>query len=355
VVSRSFIVVVALLVAGCSSVSVTPTQQPPSSSVATPGVTATAPATPTVTATATATPTDEPTPTTPPTPTAQPSPSVEPSPTGVGGEIAEDADEVLNTLTGGRIRLPSGVTVLEDPTGDQFSFTGAPGTTTPWMDIIAAVGFLTEFDSELADFFSGALACPETTAGGILVAGVPQWDVSCNQDMPFRPGQHALILTAWNGLPPDPFPATANCSWAVQTNVDGDLTTGFPNPPPGHPLTGSEIYHEMLMFYGREGDFQNYNLMTDYREPPRTDTGQQQGNVATTGRSAVFGDVIRDRMWMINVLPSDHFGDNYNAHGYCFGDVNDRPNTLAIDVIDHPFGEEIAFYEALIEAFRPPD
>lgn len=249
--------------------------------------------------------------------------------------------DLFEGMTSGLIDAPSNWALLSDPIGDQFTFGAgfaAPGQQQPWIDLVGAAGFLTTFDGRQARALSAAFPCSESV-GSILV--------SCNQQMPMTAGLHVVVLTGWNAALPDPFPESANCSWAVQSDTDGDMTTGFPNPPDGHPLIGSDVYHETLMFISRTDDMlQNYSLASDYGAPPRGDTGSQYGNLPTVARALINTDASPSvPMAILFVMPHDDFGPFFSAHGYCIGDTADPDNTIAIDAIGHPADDGYPFFE----------
>ena len=264
-------------------------------------------------------------------------------------EIGWDQQTVtslFNTTTNGLIAPPEQWVILSDATGDQFVFgTGfpAPGMVQPWIDLVGAAGFQAALDADQAAALSEAFPCGQTV-GSVLV--------SCNQQMPMAEGDYAVVMTGWNAAYPDPFPETANCSWAIQTNTDDDLSTGFPDPPNGHPLTGSDVYHETLLFFSQTSNApSNYNLATDYGAPPRSDTGTQYGNMPTLARVLTYtAGQPGVPMSILFIVPVDDFGPVFSAHGYCIGDTTDFRNTLAVDAIGHPSETGYPFYLPLVTA-----
>ena len=77
-------------------------------------------------------------------------------------------------------------------------------------------------------------------------------------------------------------------SWAVFTNPDNDLATGFTSSAPDNYLTGADTYLEMLAFTDASGVFKNYILGDpDGRSGPRRTPGRSQGNLPTTGAGAL--------------------------------------------------------------------
>ena len=247
---------------------------------------------------------------------------------------------LFGSMVNGMIEAPSGWALLSDPAGDQFTFgTGfaPPAQLQPWVDLVGVAGFLTTFDADQAQAFSAAFPCAGTV-GSIRI--------SCNQQMPMTAGLHAVVLTGWNSAFPDPFPQMANCSWAVQTNADDDLATGFPDPPDGHPLIGSDVYHETLMFFGTDGTLQNYSLASDYGAPPRSDTGTQYGNLPTLARALInTAGPPGAPMTIMFVIPHDDFGPFFGAHGYCIGDTADPGESVAIDAIGDPGDADYPFFQ----------
>lgn len=236
--------------------------------------------------------------------------------------------------------------VLVDRSNDLFTVTGNVSDATPWIDLMGAAGVVADLDRQAVASINADYKCGERAAkAGALV--------SCNQDQPLEPGRHVIIVTGWNAALPDPFPQDASCSWAVQTNVDNDLATGFPNPPPNHPLLGSDRYFETLMFYDENRMLQNYVLGTDYDGPPRTDTNAQYGNLFSPTRAFIFDpfDDAPITLWVGFVIPEEAYvGTNFSAHGYCYGDVKDPSRTTAIDAIGHPGDGNYPSYAQLIGA-----
>jgi hypothetical protein len=256
---------------------------------------------------------------------------------------AEIAVQRLSALTSGLIVAPDSWQLIPDDLGDQFTFGAgfpAPAQEQPGSDMIGFGAFSFEMNGQLATQLSDAIACPPAESIDLLVF--------CNQDQPFQAGSYAVVYTAFVGPLSEPFPPDAICSWGFQTDVDGDPTTGFPNPPDGHPLTGSDVYHEGLYFVAEGGLPTWYLLATDYRAPARPDTGQFQGNLPT--RSRIVGPrqgAAQDFMDMLLVTPIGDFGSLAGAHAYCATDRGDMANTLAIDALGHPGSANYPLFQDL--------
>jgi hypothetical protein len=247
-------------------------------------------------------------------------------------------------ITGGLVTPPAGWQVTLDDGDDQFVLQPgfpAPANVQPYADLLAVGAFHFQATQDMADGLTETMGCLSGTFGIV---------VFCNSGDPIGAGEYTLVYTVWAAPPPDPFPDAAICSWGMQSNVDDDLTTGFPDPPLGHPLTGSEVYHEGLMFVGDEG-LNHYLLATDYRQPERPDTGSFQGNLPTDARLlASLPTPRREYTDFVLISPVADFGDLVSAHGYCAEDRSDLSNTIAIDALGHPGQGQYPVYLPIIGA-----
>ena len=205
-------------------------------------------------------------------------------------------------------------------------------------DLTGATGFLTTITEAKAQAISG-FACAKE---GKLPDGTV-FRMACNQDTPLVAGEYVIFITTHAGGYPTTFPSAGNHSWAVMTNPDDDVTTGFQSSLADNYLIGADTYIEMLAFTNASGQFSNYILATRMADPVRADTGQKQGNLPTIGRTIWF-DEIGTQLW---IIPKADFGTNWYAGN--FATLNrgaNSPANLAADALGSPGQPEFRDYNA---------
>jgi hypothetical protein len=167
-----------------------------------------------------------------------------------------------------------------DPTGDHVHVDPArePDLTNPEIDIETYEVLVVDVDAAAAAALTDVGEC-EQFGGDVTV--------HCNQAEPVVAGPAYVAIVQYAGpLPEPPFDAPPLYSYDAVFG-DGDPATGSQNQ--GNNFNaGAEVNMEVIFFRSQQGDDRGYVLLSDWREPPRSDTGQVQGNVATTGRVYAF-------------------------------------------------------------------
>lgn len=297
-------------------------------------------------------------PTSPPTSSAAPPTSLRPSPTTTSGGATQtpaaartavptadlaSISATFEQLTGGVLLLPADILAISDAREDLFDPVGGLPRPYehPWIDLTTAAAYPTMLDVDAAEALS-ALSCDEPHDANGLIA-----QVACNQRMPLQPGDYVILTSFWAGLIPDPFPQSAQCSYAVHSDRDHDRKTGFQTDMSANPLIGADVYHQVLFVYDQQGVLRPYLLGTDHALPPRADTGDVFGNLPTTGRAIWTSDDVTAFTF---VIPAVEMGDNWSAHAYCL-DRSDPFGTATVDAPGDPSQTGYPFYYSVIEGF----
>jgi hypothetical protein len=179
-----------------------------------------------------------------------------------------------------------------DPTGDHVHVDPArsPDLTDPAIDIETYEVLEVELTADAAAALSGVATCEDFAAQVI---------VFCNQAQPLGAGPAYLALVGYAGpIPLPPYPAPNLWSFDAVFG-DGDPATGA-QVTGNNFNAGAEVNYEVIFFRNQQGTDRGYTLLSDWRKPPRADTGQIQGNVATVGRVFAFPA----DGWLLFVLPA---------------------------------------------------
>jgi hypothetical protein len=294
----------------------TPTSTPASTPTATP--TASAPTTPVATATS----------------TASAGSTVAPTATSTANALVPfnlEAAQAMLDAAGWSSDLAS-VPAKADAAGDLYvPDSGGPATAIQdHVDLLGGLGFQTTANPEMVAWLA-EFGCDQTKT----ISNAREWtfQMACNQTDAPPAGNYVVVVTGFASSVPQPLPDAAMCSFSVQSDVDGDLATGFSSTLPHNYLIGADLYHELLFFTDSSGAARNYILATDHSQPPRTDTGKLQGNKRTVGR------VLRsyDDGTMVWLIPAGDLGDRWSAGGFCTTDrANMGPSNLAVDAFGSP-------------------
>ena len=235
-----------------------------------------------------------------------------------------------------------------DPTRDMYF--PQPGQTPeqyfPESDLTGAAAFSRTLT---AAEITAIMAASKCAADAALADGT-KYRTACNQDKPLEPGDYAILITTQAGGYPAQFPSAGLHSWAVMTNPDDDLATGYTSQAADNYLIGADTYHETLAFTDASGKLSYYTLATRMSDPVRADTGQRQGNLPTRARTVWFYD-IGTQVWFI---PASDFGPNWHAGN--FASLNrgaNSPANLAADARFSPAEQEWLRYEALRPLIKP--
>jgi hypothetical protein len=215
------------------------------------------------------------------------SPSPSPAPVELPPPLA------LLVETGAISETEAGAIVFDtDPEGDHVHVDPArsPDLTDPAIDIETYEVLDLELTTDAATALTNVAGCEDFTAAVVVL---------CNQAGPLVAGPVYVAMVGYAGpIPLPPYPGQNLWSFDAVFS-DGDPTTGA-QVSGNNFNAGAEINYEVIFFRNQQGTDRGYTLLSDWRKPPRADTGQIQGNVATLGRVFAFPA----DGWLLFVLPS---------------------------------------------------